>query len=56
LRKSSAVEVEWGDLPEQYMKQKIETSADKRLIAEDLKAGATSPGARLVENFSLQIR
>jgi hypothetical protein len=56
LRRSQAVDVKWDELPEQYMKQKIETSADKRLIAEDLKAGATIPGARLVENFSLQIR
>jgi hypothetical protein len=56
LRRSQAVDVKWDELPEQYMRQKIETLADKKLIADDLKAGAIIPGARLVENWNLQIK
>lgn len=56
LRRSQAVDVKWDELPKQYMRQKTETTADKKLIADDLKAGASIPGARFIENWSLQIK
>lgn len=52
-RKSVAVEVEQEKLPIEY--SKIEYRADKMLIKRELEAGATIPGAKLVEKNNLII-
>jgi len=54
-RKSTAVVIENEDaIPPQY--RKIVVSPDKALIGQDLKCGATIPGASLVERANLQVK
>jgi hypothetical protein len=58
-RRSTAVELDPDllpeDLPEQYRRVKVTTSADRTALAAALKAGATVEGAQLVERRSWKI-
>jgi hypothetical protein len=54
-RKSTSVEIT-GEVPEQYARIKTTVEPDKKQIADDLKAGAQLPFARLVEKQTLQVK
>lgn len=58
-RRSTAVEIDADllpeDLPEQFRRVKVTTSADKTALAAALKAGQAIPGAQLVERRSWRI-
>ncbi len=58
-RRSTAVELDTDlapeDLPEQFQRVRTTTSADRTALAAALKAGATVPGAQLVERRSWRI-
>lgn len=57
LRRSEAVEVEVPEaLPIDWQVKKVAISADKVAIKKAIKEGYEITGARLVENFSLQIK
>jgi hypothetical protein len=57
LRRSEAVEVEVPEaLPVDWQVKKVTITADKVGIKKAIKEGYTITGARLVENFSLQIK
>ena len=45
-----------NSLPEEFVKTKIERTADKIKIGEYLKYNGELPGARVVQGYSLQIR
>jgi hypothetical protein len=57
LRRSEAVEVEIPEaLPVDWQVKKVTITADKVAIKKAIKEGYSITGARLVENFSLQIK
>jgi hypothetical protein len=57
LRRSEAVEVEVPEaLPVDYQVRKVMITADKVAIKKAIKEGYAITGARLVENFNLQIK
>lgn len=57
IRRSSKVEVlDLDKLPNEYVKTKVEKVADKVKIGEFLNKYGNLAGARLVDNYSLQIR
>ena len=57
LRRSEAVEVDIVEaLPSQFVNIKNLVTADKVAIKEAIKRGENITGARLIENFSLQIK
>jgi hypothetical protein len=57
LRRSEAVEVEIPEaLPVDWQLKKISITADKVAIKKAIKEGYSITGARLVENFNLQIK
>jgi hypothetical protein len=57
LRRSEAVEVEVPEaLPIDWQVKKVTITADKVGIKKAIKEGYSITGARLVENFSLQIK
>lgn len=57
LRRSSKVDIFNSDLiPDGYIREKREVSFDKKSIGSDLKSGKLIEGARIVENYSLQLR
>jgi hypothetical protein len=57
LRRSEAVEVEIPEaLPVDWQVKKITITADKVAIKKAIKEGYSITGARLVENFNLQIK
>jgi hypothetical protein len=57
LRRSESIEVNVVEaLPENYITRKVVLSADKLSIKEAIKRGETINGARIVENFNLQIK
>ena len=57
LRRSEAVEVDLVDaLPSQFLNVKNVVTADKVAIKEAIKRGENITGARLIENFNLQIK
>jgi hypothetical protein len=57
LRRSEAVEVEVPEaLPVDWQVRKVMITADKVGIKKAIKEGYSITGARLVENFSLQIK
>ena len=57
LRRSEAVEVDLVEaLPNAYQNVKNVVTADKVAIKEAIKRGENITGARLVENFNLQIK
>ena len=57
LRRSEAVEVDVVEaLPTDFVTRKVVVTADKVSIKEAIKRGENITGARIVENFSLQIK
>lgn len=57
LVRTKAVEVlDETELPLQYLRSKTIVEADKKAIAEKLKAGEEVPGAALKENLSVRIK
>jgi esterase/lipase len=57
LRRSEAVEVDIVEaLPSQFINVKNVVTADKVAIKEAIKRGENITGARLIENFNLQIK
>lgn len=57
LRRSEAVEVEVPEaLPIDWQVRKVVITADKASIKKAIKEGHAITGARLVENFNLQIK
>lgn len=57
LRKSQRVDVlDINLVPQEYKKEKVEITADKKLIADALKSGAVIAGTKLTENYSLSIK
>lgn len=57
LRRSSAVDVyDMTALPEEFIKVTEERKADKEKIKEYIKANGELKGARIIDNYSLQIR
>ena len=57
VRRSESVEVDLLEaLPANYVTEKTTKSADKVAIKEAIKRGENITGARIVENFSLQIK
>ena len=55
IRRSEAVEVS-ENLEQEYMTKKITYAPDKIRIKNLIKEGNSVPGARIVQNFSLQIK
>jgi len=57
LRRSESVEVNVVEaLPENYITRKVVLTADKLSIKDAIKRGETINGARILENFNLQIK
>ena len=57
LRRSSAVDVyDMAVLPDEFIRVTEERKADKEKIKEYIKANGELKGARIVDNYSLQIR
>ena len=57
LRRSSAVDVyDMSVLPDEFIRVTEERKADKEKIKEYIKANGELKGARIVDNYSLQIR
>jgi len=57
LRRSEAVEVDIVEaLPSQFINIKNVVTADKVAIKEAIKRGENITGARIIENFNLQIK
>ena len=57
LRRSSAVDVyDMAVLPDEFVRVTEERKADKEKIKEYIKANGELKGARIVDNYSLQIR
>jgi hypothetical protein len=57
LRRSEAVEVEVPEaLPIDWQVKKVTITADKVAIKQAIKEGNAITGARIIENFSLQIK
>jgi hypothetical protein len=57
IRRSEAVEVDLLEaLPANYVTEKTTKSADKIAIKEAIKRGENITGARVIENFNLQIK
>ncbi len=57
LRRSEAVEVDVVEaLPNDFVNRKVVVTADKVSIKEAIKRGENITGARIVENFNLQIK
>jgi hypothetical protein len=57
LRRSEAVEVDIVEaLPSQFINVKNVVTADKVAIKEAIKRGENITGAKIIENFSLQIK
>ena len=57
LRRSSAVDIyDMAALPDEFIRVTEERKADKEKIKEYIKANGELKGARIVDNYSLQIR
>ena len=56
-RKSNSVDVyNFENLPEKYIKTKIEKSPDKVAIKDAINNGETIEGAKIVTNYNIQIK
>lgn len=57
LRRSSKVDI-WNPeiIPNEYIREKKEVSFDKKSIGADLKLGKVIEGAKIIENYTLQLR
>lgn len=56
FKKSVTTEIiDLAEIPEQYIKTKIERSADKEAIKNAIKSGEVIKGAKLVKKNNIQI-
>ena len=56
-RKSDSVDVyDIDSLPKEYIKEKVEVSADKTALKKILKDGKEIKGAKIVTNLNMQVR
>ena len=56
-RKSDSVDVyDIDSLPKEYIKEKIEVSADKTALKKDIKSGKEINGAKIVTNLNMQVK
>ena len=56
-RKSDSVEVsDINLLPKEYVKEKVELSADKTALKKDIKSGKEINGAKIVTNLNMQVK
>lgn len=56
IRATPVVQIEdMAALPKEYLVEKVTTTPDKLRLRDDLKSGMTIPGAKLGQNFSLQV-
>lgn len=56
-RKSESINVlDLNSLPKEYVKEKIEYSADKTNIKKAIKSGQEIKGAELVTNYNMQVK
>ena len=56
FRKTSSVEVDMNNLSKEFIKEKIEYTADKTAIKNAIKSGQVVEGAQIVERQALQVR
>lgn len=56
FRKTSSVEVDMNSLAKEFIKEKVEYTADKAAIKNAIKQGEVVEGARIVERQALQVR
>ena len=56
FRKTSSVEVDMDILDKEFIREKVEYSADKTAIKNAIKAGKLVEGAQIVEKQSLQVK
>ena len=56
-RKSDSVDVyDIDSLPKEYIKEKVEVSADKTALKKDIKSGKEINGAKIVTNLNMQVK
>lgn len=56
-RKSDSVDVyDIDSLPKEYIKEKVEVSADKTALKKDIKSGKAINGAKIVTNLNMQVK
>ena len=56
-RKSDSVDVyDIDSLPKEYIKEKVEVSADKTALTKDIKSGKKINGAKIVTNLNMQVK
>lgn len=56
-RKSDSVDVyDIDSLPKEYIKEKVEVSADKTTLKKDIKSGKEISGAKIVTNLNMQVK
>ena len=56
-RKSDSVDVyDIDSLPKEYIKEKVEVSADKTALKKDIKNGKEINGAKIVTNLNMQVK
>ena len=56
-RKSDTVDIYDIDLlPKEYIKEKVEVSADKTALKKDIKSGKEINGAKIVTNLNMQVK
>lgn len=56
FRKTSSVEVDMDTLDKEFIREKVEYSADKTAIKNAIKAGKLVEGAQIVEKQALQVK
>lgn len=56
-RKSDSVDIyDIDSLPKEYIKEKVEVSADKTALKKDIKSGKKINGAKIVTNLNMQVK
>lgn len=56
FRKTSSVEVDMDILDKEFIREKVEYSADKTAIKNAIKAGKVVEGAQIIEKQALQVK
>lgn len=56
FRKTSSVEVDMDILAKEFIREKVEYSADKTAIKNAIKAGKVVEGAQIIEKQALQVK
>lgn len=56
-RKSDSVDVyDIDSLPKEYIKEKVEVSADKATLKKDIKSGKKINGAKIITNLDMKVK